>query len=99
MGLNFGAVGNAEVTSVVFSSLMARKCSWKDIKDVQGSWGDQLVDRESVMGNPGHCPRELPVSREKELAVHGRWILFPASLLIYPHFASDIRQIGINSSS
>lgn len=49
--------------------------------------------------NPGHCPRELPVSQEKELAVHGRWILFPASLLIYPHFASDIRQIGINSSS
>lgn len=61
--------------------------------------GDQLVDRGSVMGNPGLCPREIPVSQEKELAVHGRWILFPTSLLIYPHFASNIRQIRINSSS
>lgn len=97
--LNFGAVGNAEVPSVVSSFLMTRKCSWKDIKDVQGSWGDQFVDRENVLGNPGLCPREIPVSQEKELAVHGRRILFPTSLLIYPHFASDIRQIGINSSS
>lgn len=99
MRLDFGAVGNAEVTIAVFSSLMARKCSWKDVKDVQDSWRDQPVDRESVMGNPGLRPREIPVSQEKELAVHGRWILFPTPLLIYPHFASDIRQIGINSSS
>lgn len=99
MRLNFGAVGNAEVPSVVSSFLMTRKCSWKDIKDVQGSWGDQFVDRENVLGNPGLCPREIPVSQEKEPAVHGRRILFPTSLLIYPHFASDIRQIGINSSS
>lgn len=36
------SVGTAEGTSVVLSSLMARKCSWKDIKDVQGFcqyWG------------------------------------------------------------
>lgn len=56
MRLNFEAVGNAEVTSVVFSSLMARKCSWEDIKDVQGSSGDQLVDRESVRALSQRAP-------------------------------------------
>lgn len=65
--MDFGAVGNAEVTSVVFSSLMARKYSWKDVKDVQDSWKDQLVDRESVMGNPGLCPREIKLAKRKSL--------------------------------